>query len=382
MLKKGLLEIIEEEKFECLISKNIPLNIKFGIDPTSPDIHLGHTVLLRKLKEFQEQGHNIIFIIGDFTAAIGDPSFRNKTRPRLSKEQIKENSLTYLDQVFKILSSSKTKILYNSSWFSKMQLEEFIKLSFSYTIARMLERDDFLMRYKGGKPIAMAEFLYPLLQGYDSYIVGADIEIGGSDQKFNMLVGREVQRFYGQTPQVVITTPILEGLDGTLKMSKTYNNHIGIKENPKEMFGKIMSIPDSLMIKYYELLTDKDHEKIKKEIENGILHPMKAKEDLAFLIVSDYHSKNEAEEALLAFKRVFQEGLFPYDVLEYRISEKSPLIEIIYQSGMTKSKSEARRLITQGAIDIDGKRINDCNFLLENPALIKIGKRRFLKIVK
>lgn len=382
MLKKGFLEIIEEGEFERLVSENKPLNIKFGVDPTSPDIHLGHTVLLRKLKEFQEKGHCIVFIIGDFTAGIGDPSFRDKTRPILSKEQIKENALTYTEQVFKILKKENVKILYNSSWFSKMSLQELINLSYSYTISRMLERDDFSLRYKTQKPIAMAEFLYPLLQGYDSYKVKADVEIGGSDQKFNMLVGREVQRFYSQAPQVVITTPLLEGLDGKLKMSKSYNNYIGITESPKEMFGKIMSISDSLMIRYYELLTDKDYLKIKGEIENGILHPMKAKEDLAFLIVSDYHSKDEAEDSLLEFKRVFQERLSPDDVLEYKISAKSPLIDIIYQSGMVKTKSEARRLILQGAVSLNGERINSCDFELKDTGFLKIGKRRFLKIVR
>lgn len=379
---RGFLEIIEEGEFERLISENRALNIKFGIDPTSPDIHLGHIVLLRKLKEFQEKGHNIIFIIGDFTAGIGDPSFRNKTRPALSQKQIKENASTYIEQVFRILSSSKTKILHNSSWFRKMPLEEFIKLSFSYTISRILERDDFSLRYKSGKPIAIAEFLYPLLQGYDSYITNADIEIGGSDQKFNMLVGREICRFYSKSPQVVITTPILEGLDGKLKMSKTYNNYIAIKEEPREMFGKIMSIPDSLMIKYYELLTDKDYLKIKKEIEDGILHPMKAKEDLAFLIVNEYHSEAAAKDALFEFKRVFKERLYPSFALEYKIAKKSPLIEIIYQSGLAKSKSEARRLIREGAVYVDSERINTCDFELEKEAFIKIGRRRFLRIVK
>ncbi len=383
MLKRGILEIIEREEFEKLILSPKPLNIKFGVDPTSPDIHLGHTVLLRLLKEFQEKGHNIIFIIGDFTASIGDPSRRDKTRPRLSTDAIKENALTYTQQVSKILDLKKTKILYNSSWFNKIGLSEFIRLSFSYTVSRMLERDDFTARYKKGNPIAIAEFLYPLLQGYDSYIVKADIEIGGSDQKFNMLVGRHIQRFYSQNQQVVITTPILEGTDGKLKMSKSYNNYIGIKESPKEIFGKIMSIPDSLIIKYYELLTNEDYLRIKDEVENGILHPMKAKENLACLIIETYYSKEEADMAKEEFKKVFREGCSPEDVLEYRISEKKSIVDIIQKSGIVKSKSEARRLITQGGVSLSGKKINSCDFKLcvpENPIILKIGKRRFLKI--
>jgi len=383
MLKRGILEIIEETEFERLISSSRPLNIKFGVDPTSPDIHLGHSVLLRRLKEFQELGHNIIFIIGDFTAKIGDPSGRAKTRPHLSDQKIRENAKTYTEQVFKLLSPEKTKILYNSSWFNKMSLQEFIGLSFSYTVSRMLERDDFTGRYKKGMPIAIAEFLYPLLQGYDSFVIKADIEIGGSDQKFNMLLGREIQRFYSQAPQVVITTPLLEGLDGKLKMSKSYNNYIGITESPKEMFGKIMSIPDSLIVKYYELLTDEDYLKIEEGIKNESLHPMKAKEDLAFLIVSNYHSKEAACRARDEFEKVFSKRQVPEDILEYNIDEKKPLVDIIYQSGMTKTKSEARRLILQGGVSLDGERITNYNFQLEapkKPLLLKVGKRGFLKI--
>ncbi|MEW6103003.1 MAG: tyrosine--tRNA ligase [bacterium] len=383
MLKRGILEIIEEGEFERLVSSKRALNIKFGVDPTAPDIHLGHMVLLRKLKSFQELGHNIIFIIGDFTAKIGDPSGRDKTRPSLSIEKIKENALTYTEQVFKTLSFEKTKILYNSSWFDKMSLSELISLSFSYTVSRMLERDDFTLRYKDGKPIAIAEFLYPLLQGYDSYVVKADIEIGGSDQKFNMLVGREIQRFYSQVPQIVITMPLLEGTDGKLKMSKSYNNYIGIKEKEKEIFGKIMSVPDALIIKYYELLTDENYLIIKEKIENGSLHPMKAKEDLAFLITSSCHSKHKAEEAREEFIKVFSRKEIPGDILEYKIDKASLLVDIIYQSGLSNSKSEARRLILQGGVNISEKKIKDLNFQLEipkQPIILKVGKRGFLKV--
>ncbi|MEW6007960.1 MAG: tyrosine--tRNA ligase [bacterium] len=385
MLKRGILEIIEEGEFERLISSKRALNIKFGVDPTAPDIHLGHLVLLRKLKCFQELGHNIIFIIGDFTAKIGDPSGRDKTRPSLLEDVIKENAKTYIEQVFKILSFKKTKILYNSSWFDKMSLSEFIPLSFSYTVSRMLERDDFTLRYKNRKPIAIAEFLYPLLQGYDSYIVKADIEIGGSDQKFNMLVGREIQRFYSLNPQIVITTPLLEGTDGKLKMSKSYNNYIGIKESPKEIFGKVMSIPDAPMIKYYELLTDENYLKIKDEIEKGKLHPMKAKEELAFLITSFCHSKDKAKDAREEFRTVFSQKEIPDEILEYKIDKPSLIVDIIFKSGLSNSKSQARRLILQGGVKICEKKIEDPDFQLEIPEeaiILKVGKRRFLKVVK
>jgi tyrosyl-tRNA synthetase len=380
-IKKNLVEMITENELDRLLSEKKSPIVKFGADPTAPDIHLGHTVLLHKLRQFQDLNCKIIFIIGDFTARIGDPSGRTKTREPISALEVEKNAATYKEQVFKILDPEKTVVLYNSSWLAKMDLAEILKLTSLSTVARMLERDDFSLRYKEEKPIAISEFLYPLLQAYDSVVVDSDIEIGGSDQKFNLLLGRTIQSAFGKKPQVVLTMPLLEGTDGKMKMSKSYGNYIGIRESADSIFGKLMSISDTLMIRYYQLLTNEDEKRIEKEIVSGELHPMKAKEELAFYITSLYHGKIEAEEARLTFKRLFShQEIGEEDAPEYLINEPIGVIDLIYQSGLAPSKNEARRLISQGAVSIDGERIKDLDFFIGNPGLLKVGKRRFLRI--
>jgi len=380
-IKRNLTEIITEEEFDRLLCQKKEPRVKFGADPTAPDIHLGHTIILRKLRQFQDAGCKVIFIIGDFTARIGDPSGRTKAREPLSASEVRKNAVTYKEQIFKILDPERTEVLYNSSWFSKMDLAEILKLTSLWTVARMLERDDFSLRYKDEKPIAISEFLYPLLQAYDSIVVEADVEIGGSDQKFNLLLGRTIQASYGKKPQVVVTMPLLEGTDGKMKMSKSYGNYIGITETADSIFGKIMSISDNLMIRYYQLLTDEDEKRIEKEIESGNLHPMKAKEELAFRITSLYHGKVEAEEAKLRFKRLFSEReISEEDAPVYLIDKPMRVIDLIHQSELSPTKSEARRLISQGAVSIDGKKVKDLDCLISKPGLLKVGKKRFLRI--
>jgi len=311
LIKQGTVEIIEEEELLKKLKEGRPLRIKAGFDPTAPDLHLGHTVLLQKLRQFQQLGHEVYFVIGDFTAMIGDPTGRSETRPPLSREEVLENAKTYEHQVFKVLIPEKTNIVFNSSWLSSLGTEGIIRLAGQYTVARMLERDDFSKRFKEGIPIYIHEFLYPLLQGYDSVFLRADVELGGTDQKFNLLVGRDLQRAYGQEPQVCITLPLLVGLDGVRKMSKSYGNYIGITERPEDMFGKVMSISDDLMWDYYLLLTDYTQEEIEDFKKN--LHPMDAKKRLAHYIVSRYHSKEEADRALEFFERTFSKREFPQD---------------------------------------------------------------------
>ncbi|MEK9149915.1 MAG: tyrosine--tRNA ligase [Candidatus Desantisbacteria bacterium] len=380
-IKKNLTEIITEIELDRLLAEKKSPTVKFGADPTAPDIHLGHTIILRKLRQFQNLGARIIFIIGDFTARIGDPSGRTKTREPLSADEVEKNAATYKEQVFKILDPARTEVLYNSSWLSKMDLTEILKLTSLWTVARMLERDDFSLRYKDEKPIAISEFLYPLLQAYDSVVVEADIEIGGSDQKFNLLLGRTIQSAFGKKPQVVVTMPLLEGTDGKMKMSKSYGNYIGITEKADSIFGKLMSISDSLMIRYYGLLTDEDEKEIEKKIESGELHPMKAKEELAFQITCLYHPKVEAEEAKLAFKRLFShQEIGEEDAPEYLIDKPIGIIDLIYQAGLSASKAEARRLISQGAVSIDGERIKNLDCFISKTGILKVGKRRFLRV--
>jgi len=377
-IRRGVVEIISEEELKDKLYLERPLLIKFGADPTSPDIHLGHVVVLRKLRQFQDLGHKVIFIIGDFTSRIGDPSGRQETRPFISQEEILKNAETYKEQVFKILDEEKTEVVFNSKWLEQMKLSDVIKLSSLYTVARMLERDDFRKRYEEGKDITILEFLYPLLQGYDSVILKADIELGGTDQKFNLLVGRTLQRRFGQDPQVVITVPLLEGLDGVRKMSKSYGNYIGVTESPKEMFGKIMSIPDILMDRYFELLTDLNLDDLKG------LHPREKKAFLAKEIVSLYYGKEVAEEEEKEFDRIFRKGEYPKEIqVFYPKSMEIDISELIRDSKLAKSKSEAKRLIAQGGVEIDGERIEDPNYILhlKDPCILKVGKRRFLKIV-
>jgi len=380
IIKRGAVEIISEEELRIKLEKSIrekrPLRVKAGFDPTSPDIHLGHTVLLRKLRQFQDLGHQVYFLIGDFTGMIGDPSGQDKMRKRLTEEEVRKNALTYKKQIFKIIDSKKTEVVTNSSWFKKMTPHEILDLAAHTTLAQLLARQDFNQRYTQGKDISLLEFLYPLLQAYDSVHLKSDVEIGGIDQKFNLLLGRELQKDFSQKPQVIIMLPLLEGTDGVQKMSKSYGNYIGIDEAPNEMFGKIMSISDELMFKYYGLLTDEDLAKIKN------LHPKEAKLRLAEEIVEQYHSKNKAQEARLEFERVFSQREIPQDIPEYKIEAGEVIITILTKSGLVKSGNEARRLIRQRAVIFNNKKIEEENFLVKEAGILKSGPKKFLKIIK
>ena len=384
--RRGTIEILTETELKKRLKKR-PLRVKFGADPTVPDIHLGHTVVLRKLKQFQDLGHKIIFVIGDFTARIGDPSGRIETRKPLSRKEVLKNARTYQDQVFKILNRKKTKVVFNSTWLDKLTSRNIFNLASRYTVARMLERDDFSLRYKKKRPISIHEFLYPLIQGYDSIVLKADVETGGTDQKFNMLVGRALQKEYGQRPQVVITMPLLEGTDGIKKMSKTYNNYIGISEPPKEIFGKLMSISDKLMLRYWELLTNvspTELAKMKKDLKSGRLHPREAKKNLALRIVEMYHSKKAAKESAREFEEVFKEKKLPRKIQRVKISKKKIwVVKLLIASKMAESSSEARRLIQQGAVTLDGQKITDPEkeLIIREGTILKVGKRRFARIV-
>ncbi len=325
IIKNGCSELLPEAELLSKLKKKKQLRVKWGADPSAPDIHLGHTVVIRKLRAFQDLGHKVIFIIGDFTGMIGDPSGKSETRPALTKKEVENNARTYREQVFKILDPKRTEVVYNSKWLSKLTLEDVIKLAGKYTVARMLERDDFIKRYTEQRPISIHEFLYPLIQGYDSVMVKSDIEIGGTDQKFNLLVGRELQREFKEEPQVIMTMPLLEGLDGTAKMSKSLNNYIGVTDSPSEIYGKTMSIPDSLMMKYYTLLTGlpkAELDGISRQLRDGFLHPMDAKKRLARMLVSDFYGKTSAEKAEQEFKNIFKEGGLPENITEVKIELK------------------------------------------------------------
>ncbi len=400
LIKRGVAELIPEREFKNKLGEaerqKKPLKVKFGADPTAPDLHLGHLVVLRKLKQFQDLGHQIIFIIGDFTALIGDPSGKTETRPNLSPEEIKKNAATYQKQIFKLLNPDKTEVIFNSHWLGKMDISDFLRLSSHYTVARMLERDDFFKRYKNKKPITMLEFLYPLLQGYDSVELQADVEIGGVDQKFNLLVGRELQREFNQPPQAILTLPLLEGTDGVRKMSKSYGNYIGIDEPAEVMYGKIMSIPDTLMLKYFELLTDVEPQiikKVKREISKGTLHPREAKERLAVEIVGTFYPEEEVEEAVQEFKRIYVDKSLPSRV---KVIKKLPaslkkeikgntiwLVRFLTQTGLVVSGKKARALITQGGIKIDEEVVKSIDYHLDlsRDHVIKVGKHIFRKIL-
>ncbi len=390
LINRGAVEIIQEKELKAKLEKSIkakkPLLIKAGFDPTAPDIHLGHTVLLRKLRHFQDVGHDVVFLIGDFTGLIGDPSGTSKTRPRLSREEVKKNAATYKKQISKILDMSKLKILFNSTWFEQMDLYELTTLASKQTVARVLERDDFLKRYKSGQDISYLEFLYPLLQAYDSVELKADVELGGTDQKFNMLMGRTIQERYGQEAQVVITMPLLEGLDGVEKMSKSLNNYVGISESPRDMFGKIMSVSDELMYKYYELLTDEDVEVIKKDVTGGKLHPKKAKLNLAKIIVAQYYSRAQAEKEEKSFEKVFKQKETPKDIPEIAVSgDEIKLSDLLVDAGLSASSSAAKRLIRQGGVSVDRVKIEDINYIVrigKEPTEIKAGKLRFTRVYK
>jgi len=396
-LKKGCVDIIQEDELRAKLARSLrekkPLKVKVGFDPTAPDIHLGHTVLLRKMKHFQDLGHDVIFLIGDFTGLIGDPSGRSATRPAMTREEIMENAETYKNQVFKILSPEKTIIDFNSRWLAKLTSFEIIKLTAKYTVARILERDDFSERLKAGLPISVHEIFYPLMQAYDSVALRADVELGGTDQKFNLLVGREIQREFQQEPQVIMTTPLLEGLDGVEKMSKSLGNYVGITEPPKEIYGKIMSISDPLMFRYYELLTDmplSQIERWKKEIKESKINPKDLKSRLAKTIVSDFHGKIEAEKAAQEFERVFRHKEIPSEIEEKVIDsaiarESINLIDLLVNLSIFPSRGEAKRVVRQGGVYLDGQRIEDISFKLDlrkkREFILKIGKRKFFKLI-
>jgi len=395
IIKRGTEEIISEEELIKKIEKSRkekrPLRVKQGFDPNAPDIHLGHTVGLRKMRQFQDLGHDIYFLIGDFTGMIGDPSGKSVTRKQLTEEEVKENADTYKKQVFKILNPEKTKVVFNSHWLGKLSFAEVLKVCSKYTVARMLERDDFANRYKEGKPIGIHEFMYPLMQGYDSVAMQADIELGGTDQKFNLLVGRDIQREFNQEPQIIITLPLLEGTDGVEKMSKSLNNYIGIDESPQAMYGKVMSVPDNLMIRYFELVTDVSLDeigKIKTGLESNDLHPRDVKKMLAREIVKLYHRQSAAIVAEEEFEKVFKKKLYPEEIKKLILNKdnlkegKIWLIKLIVLSGVVDSKSEARRLIEQGGVRINGKKISDLHFDLtvEEGMILKIGRLNFIKL--
>ena len=390
IIKRGSDEIIPEDAFKKLLTSKKKLTVKAGFDPTSADLHLGHTVLINKLKAFQDLGHTVIFLIGDFTGLIGDPSGVNETRPNIDEKKLAENSKTYADQVFKILDKKKTKIKFNSSWFKKMKPDEFIRLSSIMTVARMLERDDFKKRYENNKPISLHEFLYPLVQGFDSYALKADIELGGTDQKFNLLVGREVQKHFGQDEQVIITVPLLEGLDGVKKMSKSLNNYIALNDEPNEMFGKIMSISDDLMWRYFDLLSFRSNDEIasfRDKVKNGE-NPMTFKKKLATEIVERFYDKKSSENAEIAFTNVFSNKLEPNEVPIFEINETSgiSIVELLTHEDLgnefIQSKSECRRLIKQSGIKMNNKKVENPDLLINlgEENYFQIGKRKHLKI--
>jgi len=391
IIKRGTSEIINEKEFPKILEKCIktgrPLRVKAGFDPTAPDLHLGHTVLLQKMKQFQDLGHEVLFLIGDFTGMIGDPTGKSATRKHLTRDEVNENAKTYLDQVNKVLDKDKTTVMFNSKWMNKFDAADMIELAAKYTVARMLERDDFENRLAKNLPISIHELLYPLIQGYDSVSMKADVELGGTDQKFNLLVGRDLQRAYGQEPQTIITMPLLEGTDGSMKMSKSLGNSIDLQSSPTEMFGKIMSISDELMWRYYELLSEVDEteiEQIQHRANTGKMNPKDAKVKLAGELVTRYHSAELAEKAMHEFNSVFSNKNNPEDIPTIKTwgEESRGICNVLSENSLTASSSEARRLIQQGAVSIDGIKVNDVKHELNGNQeyLIKVGKKRFLKI--
>lgn len=384
-IRRGSVEIINEEELIGKLRRGAPLRIKAGFDPTAPDLHLGHTVLIQKLKHFQELGHQVIFLIGDFTGMIGDPTGKSETRKKLTREEVLRNAETYKKQIFKILDPDRTEIAFNSTWMDKFSAADFIELCSRYTVARMLERDDFEKRFKGNQPISIHEFLYPLVQGYDSVALRADVELGGTDQKFNLLMGRHLQREHAQASQIVLTMPILEGLDGVQKMSKSLGNYIGIDEAPSDMFGKLMSISDELMWRYYELLSDRSLDQIRslrEQVQSGVLHPKTAKEDLAEEITARFHSVEAAVTAREGFNAVFAKQGIPEDIEVFAASADILLVDVLSESGVCSSKGDARRMCKQNAVTIDGRKEDDAAFAFAcGEYVLKIGKKRFLKLV-
>lgn len=405
-IRRGTAEIIVEaelrQKLERSVRSGVPLKVKLGLDPTAPDLHLGHTVVLQKLRDFQELGHQVIIIIGDFTGLIGDPSGRSETRKALTRAEIEANAETYRTQLGKILDLARSRVEFNSAWLAPLKLEDLIRLTATVTVAQLLQREDFAGRYAAGRPISLHEFLYPICQAYDSVALAADVELGGTDQTFNLLVGRDLQRAFGQEPQVAVTTPILEGLDGTQKMSKSLGNYVGINEPPAEIYGKLMSLPDALMLRYFTLVTRLPEGEIRamaRDLDTGQLHPMEAKKRLARSVVEQYHGLEAAEVAEAGFARVVQQREPPEHIEEIEIMlsrdggagsgearpspEARPLWWVLKEAGLAPSSSEARRLIQQGAVEVDRVRISDVNHLLAvgKGYLIQVGKRRFKRVI-
>jgi tyrosyl-tRNA synthetase len=387
LIRRGADELLIEAELLDKLKSGRPLKVKAGFDPTAPDLHLGHTVLLNKLKQLQDLGHQIVFLVGDFTGMIGDPSGRNATRPPLTREEVAQNAGTYTDQVFKILDRSKTEVRFNSEWMGKLDAADLVRLASKHTVARMLERDDFAKRYRSQQPIAIHELLYPLVQGYDSVALKTDLELGGTDQKFNLLMGREVQKEHGQAPQCILTLPLLEGTDGVNKMSKSLGNYIGINEPPDEIFGKLMSISDELMWRYLELLSFEPPEKIadrKRAVKQGA-NPRDVKVDFAREIVGRFHGPAAAEAAAASFAARFSRNETPDDMPEVRISAKDALAipQVLKQAGLAASASEALRLIEQGGVKVDGAKVSDKTFKLARgaTAVVQVGKRKFARVI-
>jgi tyrosyl-tRNA synthetase len=391
LIKRGTVEVLPEEeleeKLQQSVKQNKPLIIKQGFNPTAPDIHLGHTVGIRKLRHFQELGHQVVVIIGDFTAMVGDPSERNSTRPRLSHREVMAHARTYQEQFFKILDQNKTMVKFNGEWFSKMTFEEIMGLAARFTVARMLERDDFAKRYEASQPISIHEFFYPLMQGYDSVMIEADVELGATEQKFNLTIGRQIQREYGQDPQIVLTLPVLPGLDGKQRMSKSTGNYIGISESPREIYGKTMSIPDELIYDYFELLTDVDGHRLyelKKNLADPSVNPRDVKKQLAHTIVRMYYSSQTADEAQAEFENIFVKKDLPDEIPEVQIASSEIRIDdLLIQTRTADSKGQARRLVQGGGVTLDGEKITD-PFTRLTPAdgqILKVGKRKFVKLI-
>jgi tyrosyl-tRNA synthetase len=388
LIKRGAVEVLPEEELVAKLKRARPLRIKAGFDPTAPDLHLGHTVLIQKMKQFQDLGHEVIFLIGDFTGMIGDPSGKSETRKQLTREEVAKNAETYKQQIFKILDPQRTIIEFNHRWMEKMDAVAMIGLAAKYTVARMLEREDFKQRYQKQQSISIHEFLYPLIQGYDSVVLKADVELGGTDQRFNLLMGRELLREYGQEPQVVLTMPLLEGTDGVQKMSKSLNNYIGINEAPEEMFGKIMSTSDALMWRYYELLSDRNLSEIhanRARVETGELHPMEVKKTLAEELVKRFHSAAAAQAAREYFESRYQKKSLPAEIKkQFTVSEPTWICRLLVDLDFAKSGSEARRLIAQGAVKIDGQVISDVNFYFQDDLhkVVEVGRNRIAQAAK
>jgi len=387
IIKRGADEVLVEQELIDKLRSGAPLRVKAGFDPTAPDLHIGHTVLINKLRQLQDLGHHVIFLIGDFTGMIGDPTGKNATRPPLTRDDVIRNAATYKEQVFKILDKEKTEIAFNSTWMDKFSAADMIRLAASYTVARMLERDDFGKRYKGGQPIALHEFLYPLVQGYDSVALKADLELGGTDQKFNLLVGRELQRHWGMASQCILTMPLLEGLDGVNKMSKSLNNYVGITDAPDEMFGKLMSVSDDLMWRYIELLSFESLATIrnwKDEVVAG-RNPRDIKVMFAQEIVARFHDQTAAAKALADFEARFKQGALPEDMNEFQLeagAQPIPIYQVVKQAGLTTSTSAAIRMIEQGGVRMDGEKVTDKNqqFPKGKPVILQVGKRKFARV--